>query len=408
MRYTFPIMPRCPTRIAGAVLLLFLGASCDEAGEILVPTVYLVAGQVGDPTSNPVTPLPGATVLVETASQVAAATTDADGNFILQGVPLGTHRLRAELGGRRATVSMDLVVDRNVVDVGLPLFTDAQIDSILAARAAPAWDRQLGLFGLFALRSTGVPLGDASAALLPSPGGTKVQTGAGEDPIVWVNANPGAYQLEVSRSGYLWRSPFTTSIRAGVVTFGAPRALPNLTGFLFANRPTGTPLVNATAAVWLGPTPQSTPTDFLGQFRFVGLEPGDYTLRFAATGFLPTLGFPQPISEDTTLSYTAVEADTLADWAAAGGAGPPDLARGHLVADLRLAAGGAPLAGARLETFPAIGVSVPQSATAPALLLDLPPGTYLVLVRAMTGEELRRDEAVTVRAGEATATRYEF
>ena len=381
---------------------------CDEAQQMLIPTVYVVAGQVGDPTSNPFTPLPGATVVVETAPEVSSVQADADGNFILQGVPLGTHRLRAELAGRRATISVDLVVDRNLVDVGLPLFTDAQIDSILAARAAPPWDRATALFGVFALRSTGVPLGDAVVALAPDPGGTKVQTGQGEDPIVWVNASLGATNLTVVRSGYTWRNPISLLLRAGTVTFGVPRALPNLTGFLFADRLTGAPLGGASVTVQSGPSRPSAATDVIGQFRLQGIEPGTYTLQFDASGYLPGLTFPQPTQEDTTLSYVAVHPDTLNSWAISQGASAPAADRGHLRADLRAAVGGAPLVGAFLETFPSQGERIQQSASRPALLLNLPPGTYTVIVRALNGTELRRDDAVTVQAGTVTAVRYDL
>ena len=410
MRYTLDSMHLRPTPVLAPIawIAALLLSGCDEAGEIVIPTVYIVAGQVGDPTSNPITPLPGATVFVETAPQVAAVQTDADGNFILQGLPLGTHRLRAELSGRRTTLSVDLVVDRNLTDVGLPLFTDAQIDSILSARGAPAWDRGQALFGVFALRSTGVPLGDAGVFLSPDPGGTKVQTGEGADPIVWVNATPGSTALTVTRPGYVWRNPFPLALRAGTVTFGVPRALPNLTGFLFANRPTGAPLANAAVSVESGPSQASVTTDFIGQFRLSGLEPGTYALRFGAAGHMPALTFPHSIPEDTTLSYVAVHQDTLNAWATASGASPPGSAFGHLLGDLRSASGGAPLLGAYLETFPTQGASVQQGQAAPALVLDLPPGLYTVIVRSVSGTELHRDDAVRVEAGTVTSTRYEF
>jgi hypothetical protein len=385
-----------------------LASGCDEAQQLMIPTVYVVAGQVGDPTSNPFTPLAGATVVVETAPEVSSVQADADGNFILQGVPLGTHRLRAELAGRRTTISVDLTVDRNLADVGLPLFTDAQIDSILAARTAPPWDRATGLFGVFALRSTGVPLGDATVGLTPDPGGTKVQTGQGEDPIVWVNASPGATNLTVMRTGFTWRNPIPLQLRAGTVTFGVPRALPNLTGFLFADRLTGAPIPGASVTVESGPSRPSTTTDVIGQFRLQGIEPGTYTLRFDAPGFLPSLTFPQPTQEDTTLSYVAVHPDTLAAWAASQGAGAPASDRGHLLADLRAAVGGAPLNGAFLETFPSQGERIQQSVGRPALLLNLPPGTYTVIVRAFNGTELHRDDVVTVQASTVTAVRYDL
>ena len=68
-------------------------------------------------------------------------TSDADGNFVLQGVPDGVHRLRVELAGRRTTLTYDFAVRKNVADALVPLFTDAEIDSVLNANGAPPWDR---------------------------------------------------------------------------------------------------------------------------------------------------------------------------------------------------------------------------------------------------------------------------
>ena len=203
------------TRSVLATLLLVLAVvgGCSDATTIYVPVVYVVAGRVADPTQSPIAGVPGARVYVETASTVQAVTSDANGDFILQGVPPGTHHLRADLPGHVSTISYDFVVAANVVDALVPIFTPAQIDSVLAARGAPPWDRQQGLFGLFALKSTGVPLGDAVATFLPSPGGTLVQTGEGADPIVVVNATSGDYQLTITRSGYVWDDPYGVALR---------------------------------------------------------------------------------------------------------------------------------------------------------------------------------------------------
>ena len=108
---------------------------------------------------------------------------------------------------------------------------------MLAARGAPPWNRLQGLFGLFALKSTGVPLGDAVTAFTPSPGGVLVQTGEGADPIVVVNGAPGAYQMQIARGGYVWDGPYGVTLRPDVLTFAAPRSRPNFNGFLFARMP---------------------------------------------------------------------------------------------------------------------------------------------------------------------------
>lgn len=396
--------------IAGLLVALWTGA-CDEAAVIVVPTVYLVAGQVADPTSDPFTPLPGASVSVETAPEVASVTTDADGNFLLHGVPPGVHRLRAELAGRRTSRTIGLLVDRNVTDAGIPLFTDAQIDSILAARGAPAWDRGAGVLGLFALRSNGLALGSATVTLTPRyphADGTLVQTGKAEDPIVVVNATPGDYRMDVVYAGFRWDNPYAVRLEPGVVTFGVPRARPNIIGYLFTGRSTGDPVEGAAVSVLSGPSASSATTNFLGQFSLVGLVRGRYVVRMEAAGFLPGLTWPQELEEDTTLTCAVVTADTLAAWSASQAGPAPEPDRGHLAVEARSAAGGALVLGAVLSVSPPLGgTSLPQTSRAPALLLNLPAGDYSVTVSG-PGVAPSTTGGVTVRAGAVTYSRLDL
>jgi hypothetical protein len=275
--------------------------------------VYVVAGRVVDPTASPIAGVAGATVQVETDPSVPAVTSDADGNFILQGVPAGAHRLRAELAGRRTTLTYDFPVGGNVANAVVPLFTDQEIDSVLAARGAPAWDRSLALLGLFALKSTGVPLGDVIVSVSGSPGGTLVQTGQGKDPIVLVNAAPGTYQLTLTRGGYVWDNPYAIALRPGIVLFAAPRSRPNFNGFVFADRLEGPGIPGVDVTTIAGPTLGVTSTtNFLAQFSLVGLGVGRYVARLTAAGFLPGVTWPQRLDQDTTLAQVLVEPDTLA------------------------------------------------------------------------------------------------
>ena len=392
-------------------LSALLSPGCDSANELMIPTVFLVAGQVADPTTDPFTGLVGATVSVETALTVPVATTDAEGNFILQGLPPGSHRLVARLAGRRTTLSINLVVDRNLVDVGLPMFTDTQIDSILLANGSPAWDRQFALFGIFALRSTGVPLGDATVALSPDPVATLVQTGQGEDPIVWVNANPGSYSLSVARSGFLWQDPFGVSLRAGTLTFGVPRALPNISGFVFSDRLTGSPVSGATVFLPIGGSGRTTSTDFLGQFNFVGVPRGEHVLRLSTTGFLQGLTWPQQVEEDTTLSFAMIHGDTLESWSLAGGGPLLEPTRGHLVIELRAAIGGTPLVGAMLSAdadADSSVVSLPQTAGRSALLVNLKEGSYTVTIMDSGAGVISTTQGVPVAPATVTFTRLDL
>src|SRR5262245_25797098 len=152
---------------------------CSEAEDLRIPVVYVVAGRVLDPATSPVEGIPGARVSVDTDQGVMPVTTDADGHFVLQGVHDGVHRLRAGLTGGRTTLTYNFAVRKNVANALVPLFTDHEIDSVLTANGAPAWDRAQALFGVFALKSTGVPLGDALLTFATPPGGTLVQTGQG-------------------------------------------------------------------------------------------------------------------------------------------------------------------------------------------------------------------------------------
>lgn len=400
--------------LAGAIGGALTG--CGEgARTIFVPTVFVVAGRVADPTQSPIAGIPEARIVVETAPAVAAATSDGDGNFILQGVPAGTHRLRATLAGRVTTVTYDFVVGGNVANAFVPLFTPAQVDSVLAARGAPAWDRARGLFGLFALKSTGVPLGDAVATLTPAPGGTLVQTGEGADPIVVVNATPGTYALGLARAGYLWDGPYGVALRPGVLTFAAPRSRPNFNGFLFADLPSGPPVSGATATALRGPSAGlSATTNFLGQFSLVGLAAGTYVGRFAHPSYLPTLSWPQPLDQDTTLAMVAFTADSLLAWAAAGGAPGPDLfGRGTIALDLRDGVTGEVLTGGMVQIAGGAGganagTATPQGVRALALRLDLPPGLHRVYASAPGHADAPATDSVEVRAGEVTFTRVEL
>lgn len=394
--------------LAGALLLLATGCG-GGAEEIVIPQVYLLAGQVVDPTESPLVPLPGAVVAVQTAPQVAPVIADADGFFVLQGLPPGRHRLIADLEGRITTISIELEVDRSLVDLAMPLFTRAQIDSILDERQAPPWDRQKGLFGLFALRSTGVPLGEATVSLAPDPGGEILQTGEGADPIVWVNTTPGRYSLTVGHSGYLWPNPYTVTLQPGVVTFGAPRALLNITGFLFANRSTGSPVSDANVDLVKDVSEQTTSTDFLGQFNFVGLEEARYYLHHQPHGLMGGLGWPIDVEEDTTLSQVVFHPDTLATWSLSAGGPVPDPGRGHVALDLRNSEGGAPLVGWTIEADPGGGShSVPQRDGIPALLINLESESYVVTVRDTSGMQRSITAGVNIHPGKVAYTRLEL
>jgi hypothetical protein len=397
-----------PNLWRACVTLLLLAGCGGGAKPLVVPIVYVVAGRVLDPTTSPVAGVAGARVSVDGVPLVQPVTSDADGNFVLQGVPAGVHRLRAELAGRRTTLTYDFAVTRNVPAAVVPLFTDAEIDSVLAARGAPAWDRNLGLFGLFALKSTGVPLGDAIVTFQPSPGGELVQTGEGKDPIVLVNADIGDAHFTLGRGGYVWDGPYTAALRPGVVVFAAPRARPNFNGFVFADNSSGPPVDGAAVTMIEGPTAASTTTNFLGQFSLVGLSSGRYVARIAAAGFLPTLSWPQRLDQDTTLAQVVVSPDTLAAWAA-----PTviDAARGHLRIDARDLGTGAVLDGATVEVAapdPTGAIQVVQTQGRPALFVNVPPGLYRVLARAPGRNDSPATDSVRVRAGEVTSTRVDF
>jgi hypothetical protein len=404
-------MRRLPS-IAVLVTLLALPvvlASCGGGADTLViPTVYLIAGRVADPTTSPFTALPGARVWVETDPTVVAVTTDANGDFVIHGVPGGVQRLRAELAGRVTSISTGLDVSANIDNAGLPLFTRAEIDSILTARGAAPWDTTRALFGMFALRSNDVPLGNASIQLTPDPGGALLQTGNGSDPIVIDNAAPGQYSLSVAHPGFVWDGPYATRLDADIVTFGTPRARPNMNGFVFEDRSTGNAVGGAVVSVLSGPTGGQSTTDFLGQFSLVGLSKGTYIAHAAAAGFLSGVSWPQDMQADTTLTFLMVTPDTLAAWATAGGAAPPNPNLGHLLVEARNQAGGALLAGATIVTDPPGGAALSQGGRYPALVVNLPPGTYKVSLTGGAIAGAPSTAGVVVRAGEVTSSRLDL
>jgi hypothetical protein len=396
-----------------ASLVAGLAGCSDEAEDLVIPLTYLAAGRVVDPTTDPITGIAGARVTDDTDPEVRAVTTDDDGNFVLQGLSPGTHRLRVELAGRVTTISYDIPVQKNVIDALVPIFTAAQIDSVLLARGAPAWDREAGIFGLFALRSNGLPIGDATVTFAPPPGGTLVQTGEGKDPIVLVNGAPGDIEFSITRAGYVWDDPYRTSLRPGVLAFAAPRARPNFVGYAFANNAGGAAVSGALVTLESGPDAgRSTTTNFLGQFTFVALAPGTGRARFEATGFLPGLTWPQPFDQDTTLVQILLEPDTLAAWSALEGGPPLDPARGAMVVDARAAMGGDLALGARIVIHAGPGgtgdAAIVLSAAHPAIHMNLNPGFHRVSVTAPGYLESVEIDSVEVRAGEVTYTRIDL
>src|SRR5262249_34516652 len=95
-------------------------------------------------------------------------------------------------------------------------------------------------------------------------------------------------------------------------------------------------------------------------------------------------------------------------WAQAAGSAPPHAGFGHLMVEARNQAGGALLAGAQIATDPPSGTVIPQTSRYPALLLNLPPGSYKV---SMTGGGITGAPwilGVMVRAGEVTSSRLDL
>ena len=210
----------------------------------------------------------------------------------------------------------------------------------------------------------------------------------------------------MTRAGYVWDDPYGVTLRPDVLTFAAPRSRPNFNGFVFAHLPSGPPVegaaVNALPATSDASAGAAT-TNFIGQFSIVGLPRATYTARITAAGFLPMLSFPQPLDQDTTLAAIAFTADSLAAWAAASGAAPPAPGFGHDRArrarrDRAALRSRAPRSRSRVGP----GRSVPQTARALALRLDLPPGRYRVFARAPGYADAATQEDVRVAADEVT------
>ena len=149
-------------------------------------------------------------------------------------------------------------------------------------------------------------------------------------------------------------------------------------------------------------------SDFLGQFSLVGLVRGTYSVRAVAPGFLPGVSWPQDLQSDTTLTFLVTAPESLAAWSTAAGGPAPAVDRGHLLIEARNAAGGAVLDGAVLSTSPVAGFAIPQNGQTPALLLNLVPGIYTVMVSGAGITGTPATSGVVVRAGEVTASRLDL
>jgi len=141
-------------------------------------------------------------------------------------------------------------------------------------------------------------------------------------------------------------------------------------------------------------------------------------VRIQSPGFLPTVTWPQHLDQDTTLAQTLVHPDTLDAWSAAGGGPALVPSDGHVLLEVHDAGGGALLDSATVEIDLAYGtasiggaaasVSLPQTASAPALRVNLVPGLYRVFARAPGKGNSAPTDSVVVRAGEVTSTRVDY
>src|SRR5262249_51796989 len=131
-------------------------------------------------------------------------------------------------------------------------------------------------------------------------------------------------------------------------------------------------------SVLSGQTGGQATTDFLGQFSLVGLSKGTYVAHATAAGVVSGGSWPQDMQADTTLTFLLVPPATLAAWAVSGGAAAPNPSDGHLLVEARNQAGGALIAGATIVTDPPGGALIAQDARHPALVINLPAGSYKV------------------------------
>ena len=283
------------TGYIGATSATFtVGAGNNSAPTLaLTKIVYAsITGTIIDTNGNPVPNARVYAVSTPTSStSVASVTTNASGQYTIPSLPIGTYAIHAYAAGYREGAT--------------PPFTVNQ-----GANTAPTL--QLAIAGIVAGTVTdgnGVPLANASVAIVPSAAGasaiaTITTNSSGQ--YTFSSVPPGTYMVRGGETGYVSATSAAFTVSGG--NNGAPTlaltriVYGSLTGTIIDTN--GNPVPNA--RVYAVPVPLNTAlvvavsTNASGQYTIPSLPVGTWTIHAAAPGY----------REGTTASFTVSQGVT--------------------------------------------------------------------------------------------------
>ncbi len=257
-------------------------------------TTWSVSGTVTDADNNNA-PIVGATVSI--ASPSVTATTDAQGNFTLTGVPDGTYDVQATATGYNPGTQSVTVSGADVTGVNISLFQPTATYT---------------LSGTITDSGAGTGIGGATVTLTLPDTTTQTTTTSAGGMYSFTGLAAGTYDLAVTASGYQDGSMTGIQISADTTQDLAldPTAAPTytLSGTVRLSDKTSGSFSGTTVTLISGGTGSAT-TDASGAYQIPGLAAGTYQVRASHAGY-GTLTATVNLSGDKTQDFVLVPQST--------------------------------------------------------------------------------------------------
>lgn len=233
-----------------------------------------IQGTIREAASNQ--PLPGVSISV-TGPSTASATTDAQGNFTIDGLNPGSYAITASLGGYQS-VSGTVTLPTNTIGVFSPVMF-------------PAAQPTTGIQGTVTDAATSLPLAGVSITVNGAATGSATTDAQGA--FVISGLVTGNYTVTASLAGYQSVSG-TVALASNTVAIFSPALTPaaepttGIRGTILDGK-TGQPLDGVSINV-TGAAVASATTDAQGSFAISGLPAGDFTITASLTGYQSVAG----------------------------------------------------------------------------------------------------------------------
>jgi hypothetical protein len=249
-----------------------IAAQATDVGTILLQTNAIISGKVIDSSGSQIT---GATVVMldDGPNTVGTTTTNALGDFSLTGIGYGDYNVRANATGY-LTATRILTIDKDHLDIELNLVLTG-IGDITGA----------------VVDEKGDPVGGATVVLTNSTGfiictAETDSNGA----FMFQNVTEGAFEYSIIIEMENYKNAMIDSINVGV---GQLENLGTIALVTYATisgkvvRENGTEVVGALVELLdeYGNVISTRYTDISGEYKFIGIGYGKYSLRIGARGF---------------------------------------------------------------------------------------------------------------------------